>query len=342
MHRRMVAVRIDQREFSMIGPVGSDINGPHLGLLRRSQAEPQHIAAGQAGHGNHVFVIGVQYRGASGKQSLHDFAFRLCDAFAGAEFSKVSDADLQYDCRVRRCDTGQSRDFADMAGTHLSHEEPGVLIDPQRSERQADLIVERSHRSHGRAYGGKQGGEQILGGGLAHRTGQSDDVEVAVQLAAANDVVSGELAKGVDRVFHYDLRQAIGFHLMVDDGHRGSLSSGFRHKVMPIDTLASDGHKHRSWAGLPRVTDRIGGSRLRIGVADQSTIDGLGDLLHAHRNHGVSNSFTITLRPASTDLIEIIGHMQGTAYVVFPHAGGQYHGDGQGHVPESDTVVHGR
>ena len=50
MHRRMVAVRIDQREFSMIGPVGSDINGPHLGLLRRSQAEPQHVAVGQAGH----------------------------------------------------------------------------------------------------------------------------------------------------------------------------------------------------------------------------------------------------------------------------------------------------
>ena len=289
-----------------------------------------------------MFVIGVQYRGASGKQSLHDFAFRLCDAFAGAEFSKVSDADLQYDCRVRRCDTGQSRDFADMAGTHLSHEEPGVLIDPQRSERQADLIVERSHRSHGRTYGGKQGGEQILGGGLAHRTGQSDDVEVAVQLAAANDVVSGEFAKGVDRVFHYDLRKAIGLHLMVDDGHRGSLSSGFRHKVMPIDTLASDGHKHRSGAGLPRVADRIGGSRLGTGVSDQSTIDGLGDLLHAHRNHGVSNSFTITLRPVSTDLIEIIGHMQGTAYVVFPHAGGQHHGDGQGHVPESDAVIHCR
>ena len=72
------------------------------------------------------------------------------------------------------------------------------------------------------------------------------------------------------------------------------------------------------------------------------TIDGLGDLLHAHRNHGVSNSFTITLRPVSTDLIEIIGHMQGTAYVVFPHAGGQHHGDGQGHVPESDAVIHCR
>ena len=91
-----------------------------------------------------------------------------------------------------------------------------------------------------------------------------------------------------------------------------------------------------------RVADRIGGSRLGTGVSDQSTIDGLGDLLHAHRNHGVSNSFTITLRPVSTDLIEIIGHMQGTAYVVFPHAGGQHHGDGQGHVPESDAVIHCR
>ena len=91
-----------------------------------------------------------------------------------------------------------------------------------------------------------------------------------------------------------------------------------------------------------RVADRIGGSRLGTGVSDQSTIDGLGDLLHAHRNHGVSNSFTITLRPVSTDLIEIIGLMLVTAYGVFPHAGGQHHGDFLGHVPESDAVIHCR
>src|SRR5205085_746656 len=77
-----------------------------------------------------------------------------------------------------RHEVGQLRDVAPPASPHLDDQVAGARVGAQHRHRHAQLVVERAARGDGGALGGEDGGEHVLGRGLALRAGQRDDREV--------------------------------------------------------------------------------------------------------------------------------------------------------------------
>ena len=139
--------------------------GPHLGA--RAQPEQDHPGHGAVGHGRHLGVVGVEHGRAVGREGLDQLPLGLGDRLPGAEHAQVGLADVEDHPDGWPGQAGQGGDVAGAAGAHLDHHRLGAGLDPGQGQGQADLVVERRLVGHGLQAGGQDGGEQVLGGGLA-------------------------------------------------------------------------------------------------------------------------------------------------------------------------------
>ena len=266
------------------------LGGDHaIGSPPLRQTEPQHLTRSDATHGRDMLVIGIQNGHAARHQALDDFGFRLRNALRRAEFPQMRHADLQHHGNVRRHQTRKIGNLAHVVGTHLRHEKTRARIDLQRSQRQTDLIVERTDRSHRLTHGRQQRCHQILSGGLAHGTGDADHGKRRTYRTTAFQIMLSQLTQRANRIVNHNLRHARIGHLMIDQRCNGPLCTDLRYEVVTIHALAGDGHEHRAFTdltGIAACAGRHGPVRRDPLRCHQPSMDGLLDFGKAHRHHG--------------------------------------------------------
>ena len=87
-------------------------------------------------------------------------------------------ADVKDHADARRGDLGEVADVPDTAGRHLRHEVARVLITAQSRIRKPNFIVEGAGRGDGLPHLAEDGGDEVLGRGLARRSRHSHDGQI--------------------------------------------------------------------------------------------------------------------------------------------------------------------
>lgn len=176
-------------------------------------------------------------------KAFDDLPLGLGDLLAAAELADVGGADVQYETDLRRDQTGEVADVADIAGAHFEDEVLGVLAGSQRGQRQADLVVEIACRVDGGAFALEELGDEVLGAGLAGRAGERDRGG-----AEAFDDGAREGAERGGDVRHDDRGYPDGAGRQ--HGHR-TRRHGAPGVVVAVDVLAGEGGEET--AGLDRA-----------------------------------------------------------------------------------------
>ena len=123
-----------------------------------------------------------------------------------------------------------------MVGAHLQ-DQIILVARLQQGQGQAEVVVQIAPRRPHPARLAQDGGEHLLGGGLAVAAGEGED--------AAGEPVAmgcGELAEGQSGVRHLPLRQIDGQGSLDHEG-RGTLITGAGGEVMAILALAGQSHE---------------------------------------------------------------------------------------------------
>ncbi len=189
-------------------------------------------------------------------------------------------ADVEDDADPRRGQLRQIADVADGPGAHLQHEVPGRGVGAQRGERQADLVVERAGRPHRGADPLQQLGDQVLGAGLAGRSGERDERGVE----ALRDG-PGERAEGRDDVVDHDRRHGAPDPAGGQHGHRAGLD-GALGEVVAVHVLTGEGGEEPARPHVAGVDhDRSGDPLLRVRQVAGLPADDGGDLGEGQVDH---------------------------------------------------------
>ena len=184
--------------------------------------------------------------------------------------------------------------MADPPGTHLEHHEAGVLRGAQDRQGQPDLGVERARGGHRRPEVLQEGGDQVLGRGLARRSGDGHDAggRQLVQHVAGQPTQGGHGVVGDD-----DRRLARGSGAERD--HRPCAVGGGG-EVMAVDPLPHDRDVEVPRARPPGVGDRTGDGERRVRAVDERASDGPGHRRDVHPDHANAS----IARRSSTPIVE--------------------------------------
>lgn len=110
-------------------------------------------------------------------QRLDEFALRLGDDLLRAELAEVCGTDVEHDTDPRRGDAGQGRDVPGAPRRLLEDEEASGFGGAQRGPGVAEFVVERAGRGDDLTERCEHGGDHVLRGRLARRTGDTDNGE---------------------------------------------------------------------------------------------------------------------------------------------------------------------
>jgi hypothetical protein len=179
------------------------VRRPDLRVVRLT--ERQDPLLGPARHRGDPRVVRVQYGGAARHQRLDQLALGQRDVVLAAELADVRGPDVQHQADLRRSDAAQIGEVAQVPRAHLRDQELRGVRRLQRGQRVAELVVERTLRRHGLAVRADQLGDQVLGTGLAGRSGQADHG----QPGQPADHEPGQVAECLLRVGDDDTRRTL-------------------------------------------------------------------------------------------------------------------------------------
>ena len=149
-------------------------------------------------------------------------------------------------------DARQLGDFAGGAGAHFHDGQVGAFVDAEEGEGDADVVVEVRLGGYHVVLLGQDGGDELLGGGLAVGAGDADHRDV--ELAA---VVGGQLLQHFQGILNDDaLPSAPGRPFeqeAVDDGIAGTRLQGVQGEIVPVERFSFQGKKHRAVLDFPAV-----------------------------------------------------------------------------------------
>ncbi len=251
--------------------------GPHRRLRRPAEAHDLSLRA--ARHAHDVRVVGVEQREPVRRQGRDQLALGLGDV--GGPRSHALDvraADVEHQPDQGRRDAGQVRQVALAARAHLQHQVAGAGVGPQHGERQPELVVERAVGGDRRRVPFEHLGQQVLGGGLAHRAGQADH-----DRADAAEHVPGQQAERDLDVLDHQRGHADG-----PGGEHGDRAGrdGDARVVVPVHPSAGRRGEEAAGDHLARVDRRRRRhQRPRIVHVVRGRADDLRDLLQRHGDH---------------------------------------------------------
>ncbi len=183
----------------------------------------------------------------------------LDDTLEAAETLKVCAAHVGDKAEVGVGDATESLNFARMVGTHLDDGNLCIGGDGKEREGHSEVVVEVAGGGVGAVAFGQDGVDKLLGGGLA--VGAGNAYEGDRELAA---VVSGELLKGGEHVWHHDAA-VIDFVLRVaDDAKCGTLFQCLGREGVAVEGLPTEGKENAAGGNLPRVGSHL--PTLKIGL----------------------------------------------------------------------------
>ncbi len=205
-------------------------------------------------------VVGIDEGGASfGGEVAVKFCFSLDDPFEAAKAFEVGAAHVGDKAEVGVGDAAEVGNLSRVAGPHLYDGNLCIGGDGEEGEWHAEVVVEVAGGGVGAVAFGQDSVDKLLGGGLA--VGAGDAYERDGELAA---VVSGQLLKGSENVWHHDAA-VVDFVLRVaDDAQRGTLFQCLGCEGVAVKSLPLEGEEEAAGGNLPRV----GGDRaaLKIGL----------------------------------------------------------------------------
>ena len=138
------------------------------------QSKCKHFALEVAAELAHIFVVGIQHRGASVRKTLDQLIFRPRDSGDRIEIFQMHGGNVGHHRLVGQRDPGQGRDLSSVRHSHLNHSNIVLGLEHQQSERKTKMIVEISLGAMHAVFRGQQMGHRFFGGGLAHRSGDAD------------------------------------------------------------------------------------------------------------------------------------------------------------------------
>ena len=256
-----------------------------------------HAGARTFSHGCHANIVGVQDGCSAGSQGLHHFALGTGNVFHAAEFTGVGCSHAQDDADVRLHHGGQVFDVADAGRPHLHDEVAGAVVRTENGQRNTHLSVVGAHGSHRFAFGPKDPGQQVLGGGFTGRTRDSDDRQRRGGPQPADDL-RRKGAHGQDNVRHQDCRvhgsggiRDRAFH----QGQDGAALKGGFHEEVAVGVFAGFGDEEgpgRCFPGIGcgRVHDRPG---CLCGSTDQFAARNCRYVCCAKFNHDVLGLYPV-------------------------------------------------
>ena len=172
----MFTITVFQSEGRMVQFVATHMlsGDRRIATITIRKSEPHHVARSKGAHRSHVLIVRIQHGKTPGNEAMNDFRLGLHDASRRAEFAQMRDADFQHNRDVRRHQRRQISDFPNMVGAHFRYQKTSFGIYFERSQGQADFVIERSDRRNCRSHMRQQRLHKILGGGLADGTGDAD------------------------------------------------------------------------------------------------------------------------------------------------------------------------
>ena len=184
----------------------------------------------------------------------------------------------QHHPEPRWRDLAKLGDVPGSAGRQFQHQVTGLSGDPQHRQRMADLVVVGPVRRDRLPQPLDELGGQVLGGGLAHGTGDSRDGQ-AGQGAGDRPGQGGQCGRHVRGGQRGHADGPAGKH-----GHRALLDRGGR-EVVPVHPLAGQGGEQGAGGGLPRVDDDGADQGGRAGTRAESRSGDLRDRGQRQRDH---------------------------------------------------------
>ena len=264
--------------------VRRDVDRTHVGV--GSEPEPHDACGGEARHRHDPRVVGVEHRDIRGELGDH-LGLGPDGLLDAAELAGVGEAHLQHDADVGRA-IRTSRAISPTADAPISATRNRVSAASSSIViGRAHLVVERGPCRDRRADALEHGAQQVLRRGLAVRSRDADDAEVAGRPDARHDL-GRERAERVDRVGDDDLRHGELEHVL-DHEQGGTLLRGHRGEPVAVVELAALGEEHVAGGDLARV-GRDGAGHDRVGrgiraVEVQRAADRRGDLGEGERDH---------------------------------------------------------
>ena len=154
--------------------------------------------------------------------------------------------DHQHDGDIGLHEACEVSDAPRCRRSELAHEEAGALGDPEHGDGSADLVVERLHGGDGLALGFEDAREEVLGGGLAVRSGDADDAKVSAGTDARDDLLR-EGAESCDRIRYDDLADG-DVDGVLDDRQHGACLGGGTDEAVAVGLGSGLGHEDRPGA----------------------------------------------------------------------------------------------
>ena len=113
-------------------------------------------------------VVPVEHQQAVLPDMGQQLALGLEDILPAAQTLDVGVADVGDDPHLGLDDAAQIVDLPEVVHAHLHHGHLVALVQPQQGQGQADVIVEVPLGLEHLIFDAQNGGQHILGGGLAH------------------------------------------------------------------------------------------------------------------------------------------------------------------------------
>ena len=183
----------------------------------------------------------------------------------------------------------QVLDVAHTVRTHLNDQVAGGFIRTENGQGHTHLTVVGADRCNGRALRGENGGKKVLGGGLAGRTGNTDNGQLPLSAHLLNGIAR-QIAHRQHHIGHLDAR--VGHALLVEyftlDQRQGRAPLK-RHGDEPVTVSDRAGLRHEQGTGL-HLTG-VGGGEVCVHLlltalqADSGAAGCLNNLGGAELNH---------------------------------------------------------
>jgi hypothetical protein len=149
----------------------------------------------------------------------------------------------------------------------------------EEGEGEADVVVEIALGGEKREVLGEDGGGEVLGGGFAVATGESDDERVVPGAIGAGEVLQGEEGIGNLDDSAGDIRDGLA-----DDESRGTGGGNLGGVVVGVEAVAFEGDEDIALSDTTRVGADLGDQTLAVSLEEAAAAE-IGEGLESEGTH---------------------------------------------------------